>query len=116
MEPDRGFEREPEIANNEEIVNTVNNVNNNMNEETSTNQVPIQDQRVNEYLNGINTFLKNMEKLQVGGGNSIVSSERTKIAKLFNVMSVETLLSNLNKDGFSTQNNNNSSSPSSQQE
>lgn len=74
-------------------------INNNvMNEQTSTSQVTngSKDAKVSEYLNSISTFIKKMESaVQVGGGNAIVSTERTKVAKLLNVLSIDELLSQL---------------------
>lgn len=121
MEPERDINTDikkiPNSSDNdtEESVNTVNTETNyTMNEETSTNQVPIQDKTINEYLNGIKTFLKKMESLQTGGGNSVVTNERKKIAKLFNVLSVETLLNNL-KNEESFRQNSSASEPSQQE-
>lgn len=69
----------------------------NMNDEQQTNQV--KDATVSEYLNGIRTFIDNMKTLpQVGGGNSTVANERSKVAKLFDVLSIEELLSQLQKN------------------
>jgi hypothetical protein len=86
-----------EDTNSKFIVNTNVDVfdnNNNMNEEKSQVTESSKDAKVSEYLNGINAFIKKMENApQFGGGNSVVSNERAKIAKLFNVLSIETLLS-----------------------
>lgn len=71
--------------------------NNIMNQETNTSQAtnPIKDAHVSEYLNGINTFIGKMKNLQGGGGNPIVVNERAKVAKLFSVLPIETLLNEL---------------------
>jgi hypothetical protein len=74
----------------EDATSTNNNIN--MQEETNTNQVMVKDAKVSELLNGINTFLDNIKNSQVGGGNSVIANERAKIAKLFNVLSIEDLL------------------------
>lgn len=94
---------EPQQTNNYSIIydnnNNEDNTNvNNMNEETSTNQVAniSKDIKVSEYLNGINNFIKKMKTTQQsGGGNSTIATERAKVAKLFNVLSIEELQSQL---------------------
>lgn len=86
-----------QIEHNRVIVNDINEDAVNMNDEQQTNQV--KDATVSEYLNGIRTFIDNMKTLpQVGGGNSTVANERSKVAKLFDVLSIEELLSQLQKN------------------
>lgn len=74
-------------------------IHNNMNqEETNNNQSTVvgKDAKVNEILIGINSFLDRLKNTQIGGGNvALVANERGKVAKLFNVLSVEELLTAL---------------------
>lgn len=81
--------------------------NSNTNEDTVSNKVTMDEQttttqgskdpKVNEYLTGINEFLDKMKNLQ-GGGSPVVANERAKIAKLFNILSIEALLTEAKKN------------------
>lgn len=80
------------ISNSKDNIDKINTTN--MNEETSTSQTTNSstDTKVNEYLHGISAFIQKMKSSQVGGGNSVVANERAKVAKLFNILSIEELL------------------------
>lgn len=88
-----------EITNNSTNDNTGEFVKNTaMNEEPNTSQVAssLKDTKVSEYLNGITTFIDKMKTLpQVGGGSAAVANERAKIAKLFDILSIEALRTEL---------------------
>ena len=83
-------------TNDNSIISTTNEDAVNMNDEQQTNHV--KDATVSEYLNGINTFIAKIKNLpQVGGGNSTVANERSKVAKLFDVLPIEELLNQLQR-------------------
>lgn len=78
-----------------------------MNEQRNTSQAneSTKDAKVSEYLNGINEFLEKMKNLQGGGGTAVIANERAKVAKLFNVLSLETLLNEVQNDSNTNQTN-----------
>lgn len=50
---------------------------------------------VDELLQGITTFLENMKNNKTGGNAEVIETERKKVSKLFNVLSLEDLLNHL---------------------
>lgn len=72
--------------NQEELTNA------NASKEVIANVGNVKDATVDELLEGINTFLESVNSTQTGGNATVVANERNKIAKLFNVLSIEDLL------------------------
>ena len=53
------------------------------------------DSNINELLEGIDSFLKSIHNQKVGGNVAYTENEKEKVAKLFNVLSVEDLYNKL---------------------
>jgi hypothetical protein len=50
---------------------------------------------VDELLKGITTFLETIKSSKSGGNAEVIETERKKVSKLFNILSVEDLLNHL---------------------